>query len=78
MTTYHDVSFLGDDAKAASLGRLVHRSNLLGSDQGITSTGGGNTPSKLPERDPLAGRRLNRTTGQVITVDGGLHEAFLR
>jgi hypothetical protein len=23
-------------------------------------------------------RRLSKTTGQVITVDGGLHEAFLR
>ena len=22
--------------------------------------------------------RLSKTTGQVITVDGGLHEAFLR
>jgi hypothetical protein len=22
--------------------------------------------------------RLRKTTGQVITVDGGLHEAFLR
>ncbi|HXC99803.1 MAG TPA: bifunctional rhamnulose-1-phosphate aldolase/short-chain dehydrogenase, partial [Verrucomicrobiae bacterium] len=26
----------------------------------------------------LLSRRLSRTTGQVITVDGGLHEAFLR
>jgi rhamnulose-1-phosphate aldolase/alcohol dehydrogenase len=26
----------------------------------------------------LVGRRLSKTTGQVITVDGGLHEAFLR
>jgi hypothetical protein len=23
-------------------------------------------------------KRLSKTTGQVITVDGGLHEAFLR
>jgi hypothetical protein len=22
--------------------------------------------------------RLSKTTGQIITVDGGLHEAFLR
>lgn len=26
----------------------------------------------------LVGERLSRTTGQIITVDGGLHEAFLR
>ncbi len=26
----------------------------------------------------LLGNRLRQTTGQVITVDGGLHEAFLR
>jgi rhamnulose-1-phosphate aldolase/alcohol dehydrogenase len=56
MTKYRHVNFLWDDAKAASLdpvGRLVYRSNLLGSDQRITNTGGGNTSSKLSERDPL-------------------------
>jgi NAD(P)-dependent dehydrogenase (short-subunit alcohol dehydrogenase family) len=26
----------------------------------------------------LVSRRLGKTTGQIITVDGGLHEAFLR
>jgi NAD(P)-dependent dehydrogenase (short-subunit alcohol dehydrogenase family) len=26
----------------------------------------------------LLGKRLSKTTGQIITVDGGLHEAFLR
>jgi enoyl-[acyl-carrier-protein] reductase (NADH) len=26
----------------------------------------------------LVSERLSKTTGQVITVDGGLHEAFLR
>ncbi len=26
----------------------------------------------------LLGERLRQTTGQIITVDGGLHEAFLR
>ena len=51
------------DAVADSLTpleRLVYRSNLLGSDQRITNTGGGNTSAKLEERDPL--------TGQLITV----------
>ena len=58
MPTYNYVNFLWDDAKAASLdpvARLVYRSNLLGSDQRITNTGGGNTSSKLTEKDPLTG-----------------------
>src|SRR4051794_31556544 len=55
---YKHVNHVWDDAKAASLdpvGRLVYRSNLLGSDQRITNTGGGNTSSKIRERDPLTG-----------------------
>jgi rhamnulose-1-phosphate aldolase/alcohol dehydrogenase len=59
MPTYKFVNYLWDDAKAASLdpvGRLVYRSNLLGSDQRITNTGGGNTSSKITERDPLTGQ----------------------
>jgi len=32
---------------------LRYRSNLLGSDLRITNFGGGNTSSKLNERDPL-------------------------
>ena len=56
--SYKHVNFSWDDAKAASLdpvARLVYRSNLLGSDQRITNTGGGNTSSKLTEKDPLSG-----------------------
>src|SRR5208282_780806 len=59
MPACRHVNFLWDDAKAASLdpvGRLVYRSNLLGSDQRITNTGGGNTSSKLVETDPLTGK----------------------
>ncbi len=59
MSSYKYVNFLWDDAKAASLdgvGRLVYRSNLLGSDQRITNTGGGNTSSKITEKDPLTGQ----------------------
>jgi enoyl-[acyl-carrier-protein] reductase (NADH) len=26
----------------------------------------------------LVSKRLSKTTGQIVTVDGGLHEAFLR
>jgi rhamnulose-1-phosphate aldolase/alcohol dehydrogenase len=58
MKSYQYVNFLWDDAQAAALdpvGRLVYRSNLLGRDQRITNTGGGNTSSKLTEPDPLAG-----------------------
>ena len=47
------------DANYAStldqVGKLIYRSNLLGSDQRITNTGGGNTSAKLIENDPLSG-----------------------
>ena len=58
MSNYLHVNYLWDDAKAASLdpvGRLIYRSNLLGSDQRITNTGGGNTSAKIIEADPLSG-----------------------
>ncbi len=58
MSSYQYVNFGWDDAKAASLdpvGRLIYRSNLLGSDQRITNTGGGNTSSKITEKEPLNG-----------------------
>lgn len=58
MSSYKYVNFAWDDAKAASLdpvGRLIYRSNLLGSDQRITNTGGGNTSSKITGKDPLNG-----------------------
>ncbi|WP_233998227.1 bifunctional rhamnulose-1-phosphate aldolase/short-chain dehydrogenase [Erythrobacter sp. QSSC1-22B] len=45
-----------DDDFARSLGDaelLLYRSNLLGSDLGITNFGGGNTSAKLTETDPL-------------------------
>lgn len=57
-----------DDAVAETLdpvGRLVYRSNLLGSDWRITNTGGGNTSSKLREKDPLTGEEV-----QVLWVKG--------
>lgn len=68
MPTYQHVNYLWDDAKAASLdplGRLVYRSNLLGSDQRITNTGGGNTSSKVTEKDPLSGQPV-----EVLWVKG--------
>ena len=59
MSSYQHVNFGWDDATAASLdpvGRLIYRSNLLGSDQRITNTGGGNTSAKIIEKDPLSGQ----------------------
>ncbi len=68
MKSYKYVNYLWDDAKAASLdqvGRLVYRSNLLGSDQRVTNTGGGNTSSKIMEKDPLTGKDV-----EVLWVKG--------
>ncbi|HAB17368.1 MAG TPA: bifunctional rhamnulose-1-phosphate aldolase/short-chain dehydrogenase [Verrucomicrobiota bacterium] len=45
--------------------RLVYRSNKLGADQRVTNTGGGNTSSKLKERDPLSGQEV-----EVLWVKG--------
>ena len=45
--------------------RLVYRSNILGNDQKITNTGGGNTSSKLDQKDPLTG-----DTVKVLWVKG--------
>jgi rhamnulose-1-phosphate aldolase/alcohol dehydrogenase len=56
---YRFVSYLWDDAQAAKLdpvGRLIYRSNLLGADQRITNTGGGNTSSKIALPDPMTGK----------------------
>src|SRR3984957_16653429 len=55
------VNYLWDSAHAAKLDaveKLVYRSNLLGSDQLITNTGGGNTSAKLTEIDPLTGKQV--------------------
>jgi rhamnose utilization protein RhaD (predicted bifunctional aldolase and dehydrogenase)/NAD(P)-dependent dehydrogenase (short-subunit alcohol dehydrogenase family) len=56
--SYQFVSDLWNDAEASNLDpvdRLVYRSNKLGADQRITNTGGGNTSSKITEKDPLTG-----------------------
>src|ERR671938_763836 len=66
MFTYVDYGW--DDAYADRLDpveRLVYRSNLLGSDQRITNTGGGNTSSKVTETDPLTGEQV-----EVLWVKG--------
>jgi hypothetical protein len=55
-SNYH-ANYLWDDKRASVLdavGRLDRRSNLLGSDQRVANSVGGNTSSKTTERDPLA------------------------
>jgi len=59
---------LWDDAKAAGMTepeRLVYRSNILGSDKRVTNYGGGNTSSKIMEKDPLTGEQV-----EVLWVKG--------
>ncbi len=65
---YRHVNYRWDDAAASKLDpvdRLVYRSNLLGSDQRITNTGGGNTSSKILEGDPLTAEKV-----EVLWVKG--------
>lgn len=55
---YKYVKYLWNDDEANALegvDRLVYRSNKLGEDLTLTNTGGGNTSSKLQEKDPLTG-----------------------
>ncbi len=59
---------LWDEAKAAGMTepeRLVYRSNILGSDKRVTNYGGGNTSSKVMQKDPLTGE-----TVEVLWVKG--------
>lgn len=67
---YKHVSYLWDDAKAASLAGdevalLVYRSNLLGADLRLTNYGGGNTSCKAMAKDPLTGKEV-----EVMWVKG--------
>ncbi|TIT20968.1 MAG: bifunctional rhamnulose-1-phosphate aldolase/short-chain dehydrogenase [Mesorhizobium sp.] len=59
---------LWDDAKAQAMSepeRLVYRSNVLGSDKRVTNYGGGNTSSKIWQKDPLTGESV-----EVLWVKG--------
>ena len=64
---YQNVNFLWDDAQSPAnpVDRLIYRSNLLGSDQRITNTGGGNTSSKIKQKHPITG-----TMTDVMWVKG--------
>jgi rhamnulose-1-phosphate aldolase/alcohol dehydrogenase len=56
------VNYLWDDFVADELDpveRLRYRSNILGADQRITNTGGGNTSSKINMPDPLTGEEVD-------------------
>src|SRR5258708_24701991 len=62
------VTYLWDDKdgdQLSGLDRLVYRSNQLGADLTLTNTGGGNTSSKLTEKDPLTGADV-----EVLWVKG--------
>ncbi|MBZ9728005.1 bifunctional rhamnulose-1-phosphate aldolase/short-chain dehydrogenase [Mesorhizobium sp. CO1-1-11] len=59
---------LWDDAKAKGMSEpelLVYRSNTLGSDKRVTNYGGGNTSSKIWQKDPLTGQDV-----EVLWVKG--------
>ena len=65
---YKHVNYLWEDDVADKLDpvdNLVYRSNVLGADQRITNTGGGNTSAKLMESDPLTGEQV-----EVLWVKG--------
>jgi rhamnulose-1-phosphate aldolase/alcohol dehydrogenase len=66
--SFEYVKYLWQDEVAdqlTGLDRLVYRSNKLGEDLTLTNTGGGNTSSKLSERDPLTGQEV-----EVLWVKG--------
>ncbi|BCX49927.1 short chain dehydrogenase/reductase [Haloferula helveola] len=68
MPDFKHVNYSWDDSHAATLDavdRLVYRSNILGADQRVTNTGGGNTSSKIVETDPLTGKDV-----EVLWVKG--------
>jgi rhamnulose-1-phosphate aldolase/alcohol dehydrogenase len=67
---FRHVSYLWDDAKAASLagdeaGLLIYRSNLLGADLRLTNYGGGNTSCKAMAKNPVTGEET-----EVMWVKG--------
>jgi rhamnulose-1-phosphate aldolase/alcohol dehydrogenase len=59
---FRHVNYLWDDKVAEGLDpveRLRYRSNILGADQRITNTGGGNTSSKIKMPDPLTSEEVD-------------------
>ncbi len=73
MASFKYVSYLWDEAKAASMAGdevalLIYRSNLLGADLRLTNYGGGNTSCKAMAKDPLTG---NETEVMWVKGSGG-------
>lgn len=67
-TYFRQVESKWDEIEVKSkdaLDMLVYRSNLLGSDSYINNTGGGNTSSKVLEKDPITGKEV-----RVLWVKG--------
>ncbi len=69
-TKFKHVSYLWDEAKAASMAGdevalLIYRSNLLGADLRLTNYGGGNTSCKAMAKNPLNGEET-----EVMWVKG--------
>jgi rhamnulose-1-phosphate aldolase/alcohol dehydrogenase len=67
---YKHVSYLWDEAKAASMAGdevalFIYRSNLLGADLRLTNYGGGNTSVKITDKDPLTGK-----SAEVMWIKG--------
>jgi len=59
---FEHVNYLWNDSIVDELDpveRLRYRSNILGADQRITNTGGGNTSSKIKMTDPLTGEEVD-------------------
>jgi rhamnulose-1-phosphate aldolase/alcohol dehydrogenase len=59
---FQHINYFWDDDTANQLDpleRLRYRSNILGADQRITNTGGGNTSSKIKMTDPLSGEEVD-------------------
>src|SRR5437762_4503626 len=66
--SFKHVKYLWRDEEANELSgvdRLVYRSNKLGEDLTLTNTGGGNTSSKIQEREPLTGEPV-----EVLWIKG--------
>jgi rhamnulose-1-phosphate aldolase/alcohol dehydrogenase len=66
---FRHVTFGWDSPTTPQIGEevaeLIRRSNLLGSDQRITNTGGGNTSAKIEQPDPITGKPV-----RVLWVKG--------
>ncbi len=68
MNDFKHVHYLWNDAEAygkSELDLLVYRSNLLGADLRLTNFAGGNTSTKIVEKDPLTGAPV-----EVLWVKG--------